>query len=313
LAQRLGLSRQAIHLRLAALRDEGRVAMTGARRGARWQRVFDAEFLWELPPSIGEAAMWREFEASAFATGLQMSPEARRVLNYAVTEMINNAIDHSSGTRVTLAARADGSSLTLVISDDGVGALQHVRQHFDLASDADALAHISKGQQTTAPEHHSGQGLFFTSRMVDGFALDSGTLRWVVDTVRGDQAVAPGSGDKGTRVSITHDLRSRVTPREVFDRFSDQDAGFTRSRVAVRLSVPAGTFVSRSEAKRLGDGLEEFGEVEIDFAEVTEVGQGFVDELFRVWQSRHPDTTLVPINMSPEVEFMVTRGLPDRT
>ena len=80
----------------------------------------------------------------------------------------------------------------------------------------------------------------------------------------------------------------------------------------MRLSVPAGTFVSRSEAKRLADGLQEFGEVEVDFSDVTEVGQGFVDELFRVWQSQHPDTMLVPINMSPEVEFMVKRGLPPR-
>ena len=160
--------------------------MTGARRGARWQRVFDHESSWPLPPKdAGETEMMREFEASPFFQGLDPSPEARRVLNYAITEMLNNAIDHSSGNKARLSARVDGSSLTVVIADDGVGALQHVREHFGLASDDEALAHIAKGQQTTAPEHHSGQGLFFTSRMVDQFELDSGTLRWVVDNERG--------------------------------------------------------------------------------------------------------------------------------
>ena len=285
--------------------------MTGARRGARWERVFDQEFAWPLPPTDGgEAVMWREFEASPLVAGLDLSPGARRVLNYAVTEMLNNAIDHSSGSEVRLSARVDGPLLTVVIADDGVGVWRHVGEHFGLASDTEALAHISKGQQTTAPDRHSGQGLFFTSKMVEHFELDSGELRWIVDNERSDQTAGPGSGTEGTRVTLVHPLESARTPREIFDQFSDDDAGFTKSRVSVRLSVPAGTFVSRSEAKRLADGLEEFGEVEVDFADVTEVGQGFVDELFRVWQSQHPDTSLVPVNMSGEVEFMVTRGLP---
>jgi hypothetical protein len=59
-------------------------------------------------------------------------------------------------------------------------------------------------------------------------------------------------------------------------------------------------------------GLERFSEVELDFADVESVGQGFVDEVFRVWSTRNPDTLLYPVNMNPAVEFMVTRGLPKR-
>ncbi len=253
--------------------------------------------------------MWREFEASPFMAPRALTPEAKRVFNYAITEMLNNAIDHSSGTTVRLAARVDGQSITVVVRDDGVGALADVRRHFGFDSDQEALAHISKGGQTTAPDRHSGQGLFFTSKAVDHFELDSGALRWVVDNERGDQTVSPGSGDSGTRVTLRHDTQSTRTPRQVFDQFSDVDAGFTKSRVSVRLSVPPGSFVSRSEAKRLAAGLEEFAHVEVDFADVVEVGQGFVDELFRVWKSQHPEVELEPINMSSEVEFMVRRGL----
>lgn len=68
-----------------------------------------------------------------------------------------------------------------------------------------------------------------------------------------------------------------------------------------------GEFVSRSEAKRLVAGLEDFREVELDFSKVAGIGQGFANEVFRVWQREHPDTKLVPTNLSPAVAFMVER------
>jgi hypothetical protein len=94
-----------------------------------------------------------------------------------------------------------------------------------------------------------------------------------------------------------------------FDEFSD-DRGFYKTRTAVRLFDAGTSFVSRSEAKRLVEGLEKFEEVEIDFTGVDEVGQGFVDEVFRVWATDHPEVRLMPAGMSPAVEAMVRRGLP---
>jgi STAS-like domain of unknown function (DUF4325) len=42
---------------------------------------------------------------------------------------------------------------------------------------------------------------------------------------------------------------------------------------------------------------------------IADVGQGFVDELIRVWPNTHPDKSVIPINMNAAVEFMITRGL----
>ena len=78
----------------------------------------------------------------------------------------------------------------------------------------------------------------------------------------------------------------------------------------VKLFEAGTTFVSRSEARRLLDGLAaDFNTVEVDFTGVSDVGQGFVDELLRVWPDSHPDKTVIPANMNPAVEFMVRRGL----
>ena len=78
----------------------------------------------------------------------------------------------------------------------------------------------------------------------------------------------------------------------------------------VKLFEIGTVFVSRSEARRFLDGLDaDFDTVEVDFSGVTDVGQGFVDELLRVWPAAHPGKTVIPVNMNSAVNFMVQRGL----
>jgi len=67
--------------------------------------------------------------------------------------------------------------------------------------------------------------------------------------------------------------------------------------------------VSRSQARRLVSGLERFREVVLDFRGVELVGQGFADEVFRVWARQHLEVALIPIAMSPPVAFMVERAM----
>jgi len=49
----------------------------------------------------------------------------------------------------------------------------------------------------------------------------------------------------------------------------------------------------------------------MDFKNVRTVGQGFVDEVFRVFRNRHPHIKLEFINVSEDVQFMIEHGLPD--
>jgi hypothetical protein len=79
--------------------------------------------------------------------------------------------------------------------------------------------------------------------------------------------------------------------------------------VVVRLFDLGERFISRSEAKRLLHGLDRFQEVVLDFKGVKEVGQGFADEVFRVWPSTHPGVAIRPEQMATPVEFMVKRAL----
>jgi STAS-like domain of unknown function (DUF4325) len=133
---------------------------------------------------------------------------------------------------------------------------------------------LSRGNDTADPAHHSGEGIFFTSKVADHFQVDPHADR-VVD--------------------------------DVFREFTE-DHAFVRTRPVAKLFEIGTTFVARSEARRLLDGLAaDFETVEVDFAGVTDVGQGFVDELLRVWPATHPGKVVIPINMNPAVDFMVRR------
>lgn len=314
LATTLGLSPQAVLHHLNAFRDEGLVRLVGQGRSAKWERCFSARFQWsrDAAHEVGESLMWAEVK-HALATDLaDVSDPTLKVLEYTVTEILNNAIDHSEGSAIFVQVAFDPRDVTIIVGDDGIGAFRKVREHFQLPTDLEAIAHIAKGRQTTAPDAHTGQGLFFSSRMVDLFEIEAGGRLWRVDNVRDDSTIASSIERPGTRVVLRTSKQGTLTPKEVFDRHSIEEFEFDRGTFRVSLVSHGHEFISRSEAKRLAVGLNLYGAVELDFSGVDFVGQGFVDELFRVWVNANPGTTITYVNANETVRFMIERGLPPR-
>ena len=68
------------------------------------------------------------------------------------------------------------------------------------------------------------------------------------------------------------------------------------------------TFISRSQARRILFGLEKFKKIVLDFDKVRAVGQGFADEVFRVWQVNHPDIKIIAKNANQDIDFMIKRA-----
>lgn len=240
---------------------------------------------------------------------LERHPDALAAVRYVFTEMLNNAIDHSGGSVARVRAWRSESAVVIEIEDDGQGAYEHLSAGLGLPDRFAAIQELTKGKRTTAPDRHTGEGIFFSSKAVDIFRLACNGLVWVVDNLRRDTAVGVSGVTTGTRVTVEVDPATTVDLGLLFRRFTE-DHRFVRTRPVVKLFEIGVEFVSRSEAKRLLLGMEDFTAVEIDFAGVKAVGQGFVDELLRVWPQSHPEVQLIPTNMNDAVEFMVRRGLP---
>jgi DNA-binding Lrp family transcriptional regulator len=306
---RLGVSRQTAHLDLQGLVNAGLIERRGAGRGSHY--VSPGAQLLEYPiDGLHEERVWTDVRGTKAAQGL--SEIALSLAHYSVTEMVNNVIDHSASVGTFVRASSEHDALVLEVQDEGVGAFERIRRTYGATDHLDALQQLAKGKLTTQPEFHSGEGIFFTSKAVDYFLLECNGLRWIVDNRRSDQAVGMVSARKGTRVYWEIDASTQTRLEDVFSRYTDQQSlEFSRTQTVVTLFEHGDRFVSRSEAKRLTQGLERFSKAIIDFKGVTEVGQGFVDQVFRVWQEEHPEIEIEPINMNPAVHFMVARGLAD--
>lgn len=255
---------------------------------------------------LAEHEVWRRV---AHDLELDTTSPAGRIMAYAFQEMLNNAIDHSESETATISWWTDAGQWSFEIADEGVGTYTNLRTGLALDSDFEAVQELSKGKRTTDPTRHTGKGIFFTSKAVDLFRLTSAGLRWTVDNLRGDVALGSTPVTAGTTVSCRIDPQTERVLADVVRQFTE-DHAFVRTRPLVKLFAIGTDFVSRSEARRLLDGLDQdFEAVDVDFAGVTDVGQGFVDELLRVWPRAHPGKTVHPLNMNPAVDFMVRRGL----
>jgi anti-sigma regulatory factor (Ser/Thr protein kinase) len=307
IAQATGISRQAAHRHLAALVRAGDARIEGRGRAVKYRRASSLPLTRRYPRAvIAEDRVWGELAAAHPAIG-SLGPEARRVFQYGFTEMLNNAIEHSGSRDIEVSFEAIPRGLAFEIIDHGRGAFANLRRTLHLDSDLDALQELSKGKVTTLPAGHTGEGIFFTSKVADRFVLESGRLRWSVDNVRNDVAVGEVPVRRGTRVRFEASLRPRRKLAAVFAAYTE-DYQFRKTRVVVKLFALGSEFISRSEARRVTNGLERFGEAILDFRKVEEVGQGFADEVFRVWAAAHPETRLTPVNMNRGVTFMIERA-----
>lgn len=68
-------------------------------------------------------------------------------------------------------------------------------------------------------------------------------------------------------------------------------------------------YISRSEAKRLVVNLDKFREVELDFKHVSQLGQGFADEVFRIFANKNPQTSLSFSNANSSIEAMISHAI----
>lgn len=70
--------------------------------------------------------------------------------------------------------------------------------------------------------------------------------------------------------------------------------------------------VSRAQAKLIAREIERHAgarSVHLDFSAIQEIGQGFADQLFRVFASAHPDIDLHPINCNQSIQAMIGRAI----
>ena len=304
-----GISRQTASVQVQALLTEGLIVAEGATRS----RIYRLAPLREAVTSHARAGLeedqvWRNFFAPHFA---DLPENVRDIWRYGVTEMINNAIDHSESERVEVGIRRDALNTEAWVADEGAGIFLKIQAALNLFDPREAILELAKGKLTTDPGRHTGEGIFFTSWIFDSFDIQSGRLHFSHGPAPLDRLAEHAEDVPGTivRMRLTND--SPRDSQDVFSQFAGPDEfTFSRTVVPVRLAQYEGEkLVSRSQAKRLTRRFERFSFVVLDFEGVTEIGQAFADELFRVFAAANPAVQLSSENTMPAVQRMIQRAL----
>lgn len=307
LAARFDVSRVTAANALRRLIEEGWLESTGGTRPdyslGRNREVVETLKL----PGVDEHIAWEH----KFRQWFDLPKNVVDIAHHGFTEMVNNANDHSGGKSVMVLMRQYEGTLTIIVHDDGIGIFEKISRAMGLPDRRLAILELSKGKFTTDPAHHSGEGIFFTSRMFDQFQIEANKLHYDHDVRdRHDWLLEIDRPDTGTLVYMAIPAGSMRTAREAFDAFTAGDSfGFDKTVVPVRLArIGNENLVSRSQAKRLVARFEGFKTVLLDFTGVEEIGQAFADEIFRVFANAHPEVGLVEINAGPDVEKMIIRA-----
>jgi hypothetical protein len=231
------------------------------------------------------------------------------IAHYVSTEMLNNVRDHSGSASVEVFGAVNPNEFILSVKDSGIGIFQRLATGLGLAEPREAVSEISKGKRTTDPVHHTGQGIFFSSKVCERFLIEANGFGVSFKQGGGPELLLfPNKPDNaGTTVTFTIMRSAHRTLRQVFDEFCPQpDIEFTKTVIGVHLMDKAdGSLISRSQGRRLMAGLEKFRDIVLDFESVASIGQGFADEVFRVWHNAHPSISLRTINANVEVSAML--------
>ena len=312
-AERFGITRQAVSRYLRRLVAVGLLTATGETRQREYGfTVLANDHIWlPIDADLQEDRVWTEHVAPILAGAPESVVD---ICRYGVTEIVNNAIDHSGATNLGVVVEYRAPQISLMVIDQGIGIFRKIKEACGLEDERHAIFELSKGKLTTDPVHHTGEGIFFTSRMFDDFGILSGVL-WVGCRRGGDDWLIEDREhpSPGTSVHMQISPFSEHTMQEVFDRYATEqdDFAFNRTHIVVALAqqCQAGEkLVSRSQARRLMSRLDRFRDVVLDFRDVAEIGPAFADEIFRVFVHAHPSAQVTPFNTNDAVAKMISRA-----
>jgi anti-sigma regulatory factor (Ser/Thr protein kinase) len=299
-AKQFGVTRQAVNLHLQRLLTDSDLVRQGKTRRTRfflapkktWQKSYSRQ--------QSESDVW---ESDVLPQISDLPENTMDIWRYCFTEIFNNAVDHSLGTRITVQLKRTAVTTEIAIIDNGVGIFKKIQRAMKFTDERHSALELAKGKFTTDPARHTGEGIFFTSKMLDAFDISSGGVYFT--------SASPLRNSKGTAVWMKLKNTTNRSRKEIFDEYAspENDYAFNKTLVPVKMAEQSpNDLISRSQAKRLLLRIDRFRTVVLDFQNVNQIGQAFADEIFRVFVRSHPGVDVQFINTTEEVIKMIRRA-----
>ncbi len=276
-------------------------------------RTNNYHYFFKNDGTLGEDRVYSQF----ISQHIQFKKNVNSIWNYAFTEMMNNAIEHSEAENISVSIYQNCLDTEILIIDDGIGIFKNIQRFMktsknEMISLRECVSLLFAGKFTTARQYHTGEGIFFTSHVMDEFIIYSDDNFFTRNNFTSAQIEDTNlhslmQMEKGTIVRMTISNSTKKVLSEVFNTFAPVDEGFIKTTIPVAHMFAGGNPVSRSEARRLLECIALFNDIDLDFSGVEEIGQGFAHELFVLGKQKYPHINLRTIKTCKTVENMIKR------
>lgn len=307
-----GISRQSLNKHIKALVESGQIVKDGRTRGSIYtvnskRRKNHSEKFNKLLvlSNIHEDEVFNEI-STMLNLKRTFPKNLYDIIYYSFTEMLNNAIDHSISEKCNISIFLDRYKIRFSVRDYGIGIFSSIHGKLGLPDENSAIGELLKGKTTTMKERHTGEGIFFTSKLADIVSFRSHRLNLIFDNIRKDVFIQKKKFISGTEVIFEISRFSKKKINECFLQFAPKEFDYKFDRTKMLVKLFQKDYISRSEAKRLITGLDKFKEIVLDFKDVNSIGQGFADELLRVFMHENPGIAVRIQNASDPVKIIVS-------
>ena len=321
-AGRFNISRAYAHKMLKELINKGKVVLIGKTNNARYviaekgkidkakSAIKKYSKTFSNDGSLSEDSIL-EYIRQDTGILLGLKNNVQCIVGHSFMEIMNNAIEHSRSKEIDVYIEKDDDhkDISFIINDKGIGIFNNIIKKFKLKNELEAIQELTKGKRTTDPKKHTGEGIFFVSRMAKTLSIVSGTkkltfIKQGTDILVNDEK----EGKEGTMVIFAIDQKAKTNIKNVFRKYTTSYE-FDKTEVIVKLYEIKIDYLSRSQARRILSGLDKFKRIVLDFRDVEGVGQAFADEIFRVWQNNHREIEITYRNANENIKFMINRAV----
>jgi len=230
------------------------------------------------------------------------------ILDYCFLEILNNAIEHSQSKNINIKFEKNNNVFKFKIIDTGIGIFNNIMLKKNLSNQLEAVQDLLKGKQTTSPKKHSGEGIFFTSKLADVLTIESSTKKLIFNNLINDIFINEIKKTTGTKVTFTLSLNSKNNLEKIFKKYTDDSFSFSKTHVVVKLYEMDNKYISRSQARRIVSGLNKFKTITLDYKNIKTIGQAFADEIYRIWQKNNPNIKIINKHSNENIDFMINRA-----
>lgn len=302
---------------IKGLIDEGIISEELTKEDIKYKLISKsfAKVYYPKKEELEEDIIYKEDFAKYFEN---FDDNVKHMWAYCFTEMMNNAIEHSDSTEISCYLIQNYLKTIIIIEDNGIGIFNKIKAYNKEVLNKnitieEACTQLFAGKLTTDKSRHSGEGIFFTSRIVDDFIILSSNTIFTHDVyaenlIENDELTKNiNIGKNGTAVIMYLSNTSPKTTKEVFNMFSNEDKGFFKTQLPMKMMFDNVYPVSRSQARRLYSTFDKFEEIVLDFKDIENIGQAFAHELFIVYGKNNPKKRLVIENSNDSVNNMIER------